>query len=176
MKIKIIMISLLFYGMAYGVSAQDYSELDKILLKDKADCSSNEGLVLECSNYLLDSPIDAIDEDPNHMKALQFVMRWMEATPDYSFVLDESMELASGPNPSLLGVLLASMAKYALENKTDDEEDVKYNAFITFINYCEEPKHNVTLTREIKDLIKAKNENSLKEYLKINRNVIITRI
>jgi len=176
MKLKIILFSLLFCGVFSGVSAQDYSELDKILLRNKADCASNEGLVLECSNYLLESSIDAIESDQNHMKALQFVMRWMEATPDYSFVLDESMELASGPNPSLLGILLSSMAKYALENKTDDADDVKFNAFMTFIGYCEDPAHNVDQTREIKELIKAKNENSLKEYLKINRNVIITRL
>jgi hypothetical protein len=174
MKINIIIIGF-FLAIAQGpVAAQDYSELEKISLRSKTECAQNEKLVLECCDYLLESTINSIGEDKNHSGALQFILRWMEATPDYSFTLDETMIETTSSNPSLLGILLVSMSKYALENKTDDADDVKYNSFLRFIEYCEDPDHKVNMSRELEELIKARNENSLKEYLKIGVNGIIT--
>jgi hypothetical protein len=161
-----------------NLTAQDYSKLDRIVLKDKDDCAENEDLVLECSNYIIGSPINKIDADENRIKAIQFVMRWMEATPEYSFMIDESIMEVSSSNPSLLGIILVSMSKYVLENKdvSDDPNDIKYNAILTFIKYIEDPDNDVTITSNLKDLIKARDENNLKDYLKIERRGVITMV
>jgi len=161
-----------------NLTAQDYSKLDRIILKDKNDCAKNEDLVLECCNYIIGSTINKIDRDENRAKAIQFVMRWMEVTPDYSFLIDESMMEVTASNPSLLGIILVSMSKYVLENKdgSDDPNDIKYNAFLTFIKYIENPDNGVSITSELKELIKARDENNLKDFLKIDRRGIITMI
>lgn len=168
-----IMLSVAFFTC---VGAQDYSKLDKIELTSEEACSENEKLVVECSDYILKSPINLVEKDDNRLNAVKFILRWMEATPDFSFALDESMGRATSSNPSLLGVLLASMAKYAIENKNDDMNDIKYNSFITFIKYLEDPGNKVKLDEDLKDLIKAKHENNLKEYLQIKSNAVITML
>lgn len=169
MKTRILIINLLIIGFTTSLFAQDYSNLEKVTLKDKSDYLENENLVKECSNYLLNSPIILIDNDLNHLKAMQFVIRWMEGTPDYSFGLDDAIVKAAKSNSSLLGIYMASMLKYVLENKdkSGDANEVKYNSFLTFIKYCEDSSKKVNQSKEIKKLIKAKNENTLKEYLKI---------
>jgi len=167
MKIKSLIISLLVLGLVNSLFAQDYSKLDKTVLKEKTDYVENENLVIECSNYLLNSPLDDLKNDLNHVKALLFIMRWMEGTPDYMFDIDDTVGKATKSNPSLLGVYLASMSKYVLENKdkSGDAKEVKYNSFLIFIKYCEDPKNNVRKNKEIKKLIEAKDEGTLREYL-----------
>jgi hypothetical protein len=169
MKI-IVLITLLFAGFISTSHAQDYSKLDTIKLKDKSDFVKNENLIIECSNYLLNSPIKAIDSDRNHLKALQFIMRWMEGTPDYTFNIDETIAKATKSNPALLGIYMASMSKYVLENKdnSSDDNEVMYNSYLIFIKYCEDATKYVKQNKIIKELIKAKNDNTLKDYLKIN--------
>jgi hypothetical protein len=161
-------------AVSVNISAQDYSNLDKIQLNTKTNCAENETLVLECCNYILASPVNELDKDKNRLAALQFIMRWMEATPEYSFMLDESMAKVSSADPALLGVFLSCMSKYAVENKTDDPGDVKYNSFLTFIKYCEDPASKVKLNKDLKELIDAKNTNSLKDYLKIPSKGVLT--
>jgi hypothetical protein len=97
-------------------------------------------------------------------------MRWMEGMPDYMFNLDESISEIAKSNNSLYGVFLACISKFVIENKekSKDQEEIKYNTFLTLIKYCEDPSKNVRQSREIKDLIKARDENRLYEYLKIN--------
>lgn len=169
MKSKALIIIAFSLLMANILTAQDYSRLENIVLKEKTDYPKNNMLVLECSNYLLNSPLNLLDNDLNHLRALQFIMRWMEGTPDYMFNLDESIVDATKSNSNLLGVYMACMTKFVIENadKSGDQNEIKYNSFITFIKYCEDPSKNVKQTKKIKELIKAKNENTLKEYLKI---------
>ncbi len=173
MKIKSYFLGLLV-AFSVNLFAQDYSNLDEISMKNKSECAENEGLVLECCDYILKSPVNTIDKDVNRLSALQFIMRWMEATPDYSFALDESMAKVANANPTLLGVMLSCMSKYALENKTDNVNDVKYNSFLLFIGYLENPDNKVKLNKDLKELIDAKDRNSLKDYLGISPEGVLT--
>jgi hypothetical protein len=178
MNLRNLCFCLLSVSFLSNLTAQDYSKLDRIILKDKDDCAENEDLVLECSNYIIGSPINKIDTDENRIKAVQFVMQWMEVTPEYSFIIDESIMEVASSNPSLLGIILVSMSKYVLENKdgSDDPNDIKYNAFLTFIQYIENPDNDVTMTSDLQELIKARDENNLKDYLKIERRGILTMV
>jgi hypothetical protein len=172
MKIKALIIIAISVFAPMVLTAQDYSKLENIVLKEKPDYPKNENLVLECSNYLLNSPIESLDKDLNHLRALQFIMRWMEGTPDYKFSLDESIVDVTKSNSTLLGIYMSCMSKFVIENKdkSKDQAEIKYNSFITFIRYCEDPARNVKQSKKIKELIKAKNENTLREYLKIDNN------
>jgi hypothetical protein len=173
MKLRIIYLVFFLVTVVSGLAAQDYSGLEKIELKDKESCSKNEDKVLECCDYILKSPINLVEKDENRLYAVKFIMRWMDQTPDYTFSLDESTGKVINTTPSLLGIMLASMAQYAIEKKTDDANDVKYNSFVTFIKYCENPDNKVNLDEELKELIKAKHENSLKQYLQIKSEGVI---
>lgn len=167
MRIKFSAITLLFIGLFGSAIAQDLDHIDKIELKQAADYQQNESFALESANYLLSRPVDKNNSDLKHLKAMQFLIHWMDGTPDYSFAIDASISKATESNPPLLAKYLASMVKYVLENKSDKDNppSIKYNAFSIFLNYCENTANQVTINKEIKRLLKAKEEGSLREYL-----------
>ncbi len=167
MKIKLILSFLTIFSFSDISYSQDYSNLKDIVLKDKTDYPKVEDKVLECSKYILTTPMD--DKNINRLNSLQFLMRWMDGTPDFTFNIDETIGKATKSNQLLLGVYLACMTKFVLENKdkAKDEKEVKYNSVVMLLNYCDAPAHNVDLNRELKKMIKAKKEDKLKEYLKL---------
>jgi len=169
MKSKLLTITALLAGMLFSINAQDFSNLGMIQLKDPADYKNNEKTALDCANYLLNSRFDDLDKDLTHNQAQLFLIKWMGGTPDYMFSLDETVTKATGSNTSLLSIFLAASVKYVLENKemSTNEEEVKFNSFLIFLKYCEDPAKDSKLNGEIKKMIKAKNENSLREYLNI---------
>lgn len=164
---KTVFLSLLLVGCLGVANAQDYSTLDNIQMTEKTDYAKNESLVLECSSYLLGSPISQVAEDANHMKALQFVMRWMEGTNDYSFSIDESVGKLIEENQTMLSIYMACMTKFVLENKDKAKDDaaVKYGSFLLLASYCEDSSKGVKQGNEIAKLVTAKNNNTLKQYL-----------
>lgn len=149
--------------------AQDFGKLNKAGITDKNDCIKQNDNALLCAKYLLEGTIEENENDLNHLNAMQFLMKWMEATPEYSFVIDESITKVSKSNSTLLAVYLAAMTKFVLENKdkAKDIQVVKYNSFLTLISYCQDAQKGVKMNKDLKKLIKAKEENQLNEYLKL---------
>ena len=167
MKTKFFVSVFIFLGSVAICNAQDYSKLKDVELKDKADFSKAEDKILECSTYILTTPMD--DENTNRINALQFVFRWMEGTPDYTFMLDETVGKLAQTSDALLGVYMACMCRFVLENKdkAKDDNEVKYNSVLMLIDYSQDPHNNVEISGELKNLIKAKDEHRLKEYIKV---------
>jgi len=167
MKTKFFVSVILFLGFVMACDAQDYSNLKDIELKEKEDFSKVEDKILECSKYVLTTPMD--DENTNRINALQFMFRWMDGTPDYTFTLDETVGKIAQTSDALLGVYMACMCRYVLENKDNakDEKEVKYNSVLMLIDYARNPDNKVEITGEMENLIKAKDENRLKEYIKV---------
>lgn len=169
MKYKHLLLGFMLFLIAGTAMSQDYSKLSKIKLKKADDYAQYDSLVLECANYIMGSSMEENMKDMNHLNALQFMMRWMQGTPDYTFMIDESTTKVMKNNDEALLILLSAFMKYTLENKeaAKDPGNMKYNAFLLFANYCENPDNKVKQTKEIKRLINAKNENTLKSYLEI---------
>ena len=167
MKIKLLFATVAFIATTMACCAQDYSNLKDFVLKDKADYPKAEAKVLECAKYILTTPLD--EKNANRLYSLQFIIRWMEGTPDYSFGIDESIMKVSKSNQSLLGVYMACMTQYVLENKENskDQKGIKYNAMLMLISYAENINNKVEINKELKKMIKAKKEDKLKEYLNV---------
>jgi hypothetical protein len=168
MKTKSLIIILAVLLLSANVSyAQNFSNLDTIQLQEKSDYSKNDSVALACANFLLNTPVDV--NDANRNNSARFLIRWMSGTPDYTFNIDESVGKVTQSNSMLLGIFLASATKYMLENKeqSKDANAVKFNSFLIYAQYCENPSNKLEQTKEIKKLIKAKDSNTLREYLKI---------
>jgi hypothetical protein len=171
MKTKFFVSVILFFGLVMGCTAQDYSKLKDITLKGKEDCAKAEKQVLECSEYVLTTPLD--DQNNNRMDALKFIFRWMDGTPDFMFNLDESIGKLVNSNEELLGVYMACMSKFVLGNrdKAKDQDEVKYNSILMLIDYAQKPENSVEISGELQKLIDAKKDGSLKDYLKIDEGI-----
>lgn len=167
MRARFFISAILFLGFVLGCNAQDYSKLKDIQLKEKGDFIKAEDRILECSKYILTTPMD--DENTNRINALQFMFRWMDGTPDYTFTLDETVGKLAQTSDALLGVYMACMCRYVLENKdkAKDVNEVKYNSVLMLIDYSADTNNKVEISGELENLIRAKDEHRLKEYIKV---------
>ncbi|MEO8403609.1 MAG: hypothetical protein ABI480_03405 [Chitinophagaceae bacterium] len=145
--------------------SQDLPDYDNIQLVEKADYKVSEPAVIKAATYMLSTPYEK--NDVNRLKSLQFIMKWMTGTPDYSFSLDASVSKLIKGNDDLLGFYLAAMTKYCLENPANakDEKLVKLNAIKTLITYCDNPTNNIKMTKQLKKLSEAMQKGELEQQL-----------
>lgn len=156
--------SILFCFAAFSVFSQNSSQYDNIPLTTAAEYRKAEPYVILAADYVYSSPIDK--ENLNRTNAISFIMKWMVGTSDYSFGMDETIRKVSNGDNEILGIYFSSLAKYALsKGKGADREDMKYNAYLMMVTYCENPDNNFRIRGEVKKMIDAKNQGKLKEFL-----------
>lgn len=126
--------------------------------EDKDDFKEAEPLVLKECDYLLSNPIDK--DESKRMTSFQYVMKWMEGTPDHTFtVTPEAMNLI-GDKSELLPIYLSSLTKAALENEAGELSSGQLQAqgIEYLIEYCSKPQNNVKPSKGIKKEIKARSK------------------
>jgi hypothetical protein len=163
----------LFFGLLFGLLsnicfAQALPDFDAIKLEKKEDFNSTaDNAALQASNFLLSTPLEKNNID--RLKSLQYIIKWMSATPDYNFTLDEQATKFAKKNDDLLGLYMAGMTKYVLENKADskDQNKIKLNAVKLIIAYAKDEKNKIKINSELKKAIEADGKGQLSEYLKI---------
>jgi hypothetical protein len=162
MKGIIIIIFAIFCNSSFAQTTIDY---DNVKLETAADCKAADPIALEAATYLLSTPFEK--DNITRLKSLSFIIKWMSATPDYSFSLDEVVSKIMKGNDDLLGLYMAAMTKYCLENKASakDQKLVKLNSVTYVLNYCENEKNNLKMSKQLKKLSEAKAKGELEQAL-----------
>jgi hypothetical protein len=159
-KLVLLLAIVLYSGSGFS---QDFTNLKSISLNDSIECKKAESQVLECSNYLLTHPCD---EDFNSLYAIQFLLRWMGQTPDYSFSFGDKLYKIIKSDLILTGRYLACQATIALNTKPKNiNKRYQYNYIKMFLEYSEKPIYGVKISSKLKKLIEAKNEDKLMEVI-----------
>jgi hypothetical protein len=145
---QIILFFLLFCSTCTFAQLPD---LDAIKLEKAADYKPANPAALAAANYLLSVPVS---KDESYTKALRFVLKWMQGTPDYGFELGEDVARLVKGNDALLGVYMAAMTKYTLEHPEDakDHDMVKKNAIDSLLAYCQNPDNKVKMNKALRKL------------------------
>lgn len=141
------------------------ADLESIKLEEKADYKAAEPAVTQTANYLLSVP--HVKKEPNQVLAVQFLIKWMTGTPDYSFPIDKGvMDMIKG-NEELLSYYMACMTKYGTENPQNakDEKLLKLNAVKLLLAYCEDEKNNLKMSKQLKKLSEANKKGELEKEL-----------
>jgi hypothetical protein len=161
---KKICLLLSFSSFTLFLSAQDFTKYNDVELKTNEDCRDYDSVALECASYILSTPVDA---NANRLSAIQLLFKWMTATPDYSFSLDGKVSKYGSKEDFILAVYMAALTKYALENKqmASDANAVALNAFHTLAVYCNDSNNHVKPDKDLKKLIEADKNGTLKDYL-----------
>jgi hypothetical protein len=155
---------LLFVLTAFSSFAQ--TDFSTVSMKTDAEFKAAEKYALEASNYILSGPLDL--KNAKQGVAVKFILDWEVGTPDYSFILDAPvMEKLVEENKTLMGVYLAGMAKFSLENPTKAENPklVVLNSMKTLLAYVEKPENKVTISETLKKLIEANKKGTLEKEL-----------
>ena len=124
-----------------------------------------DSAALQTANFLLSNPID--QNVPTRLKAGQFVMRWMEGTPDYTFSLEQNAIRYLSGNVDLMLMYMASMAKYALETKSNDVKITTINGVKILLGYVNSPINNVKKDKNLKKLSDANDKGNLEDLLNL---------
>jgi hypothetical protein len=145
--------------------AQSLPDFKAIKIESKEDCRAVELQVIQAANYNLSTPFSS--KDVTRFQSLSFLIRWMSATPDYQFALDQTATKMMKGNDDVLGLYMAAMAKYVLENKANskDQNLIKVNAITSVLTYAENPANNFKLSKSMKKLSEAKANNELEKAL-----------
>lgn len=147
---------------SFGQTVPDF---DHIKLVQASDYAAAEPFVLQTSRYLLSTPFQK--NNTNRVKSIQFIVKWISGTPNYSFTLDDTAGKAAKGDGDLLGIYIAAMTKYSLENKAaaKDPKLVKLNALISLIDYCGNKDNNLKMTKQLKKLAEAREKGELEQLL-----------
>ena len=150
-KIIFITIIALLCNASFG---QNFSELAKSEFESAESYKPAESQVLICANYLFDNP--ANKSELNRLNSVQYIMKWMTGTPDYTFDIGEkAMELTKG-NSDLLGLYLAAMSKVVIDNKGGklSSDDIYNGAEKILVDYCSVSDNKIKPSKKIKKLLK----------------------
>lgn len=155
MKNNLLFIALLL--SASLCSAQNFEEISKYEFKTAESYETEKGKVLQTANYLFDNPANLYEL--NRLTALQYIMKWMEGTPEYTFEIGEkAMELTKG-NSDLLGLYLAAMSKSVLEHKGESQLtnlEIYQKSETLLVDYCGDANNKMKPSKKIKKILKSR--------------------
>jgi hypothetical protein len=156
---------ILFVFTIHYSFAQTLPDYDNIPLGNAAECKAAENAALQAANCMLSTPSNA--NDANRLQSLQFIIKWMTATPDYSFDIDETVGKLMNGNDDLLGLYMACMTKYSLEHSAEakDKKIVKLNSVRLLLAYAEQGSNNFKMTKNLKKLSEANKKGELESAL-----------
>ncbi len=157
-------LTLLLALFCYSSFAQS-PDYESIKLGNKEECTAAEPSAIQACTYIFSTPFEK--NDLARLNALAFIIKWMSATPDFSFTIDETAIKSMKGNDDLVGLYLAAMTKYSLENReaAKDKNKVKLNAVTLVLNYCEDEKNKMKMPKALKKLSEAKAKGELEKAL-----------
>ena len=148
------LVLLLFVLTASTSFAQIYKDLPNEVFLNKEDYGNSEDQVLEVSKFILSNPIQKDNSD--RINAMQYLLKWMEGTPDYTFTIGESVMNLTGGDLDLMGVYFAAVSETAIQNKNSGKTDEQTNeeAIKKFVTYAANKSNNVKPNKELKKAMK----------------------
>lgn len=149
---KLLLLLILF--TASTSFAQIYKDLPNEVFLNKADYGNSEDQVLEVSKFILSNPI--VKDNSDRINAMQYLLKWMEGTPDYTFTIGETVMNLTGGDLDLMGVYFAAVSETAIQNKNSGKtaEQTDEEAITKFVTYAANKSNNVKANKELKKAIK----------------------
>lgn len=148
-------------ALSYG---QELPNLKSIKLNKKAGYKHAEPTILKVVDYLFQTPIDKKNKARNN--AGQFLVDWMNGTPDYIFYLEEKETSFFNTDSDLLLMYMAALTKFSLSNPIEKEKKQQaLGAMNLVLPYLYQHSDKKTWTKELWQLYDAYQNGKLKEYL-----------
>ena len=146
--------------MTIHMQAQYNIVCDSTRLTTKNIVKSDDPCLSAAINYVLDHPMNG--NSSLHGKYMNFILNWMDKTPDFTFTLqDNVLALCKDDNLLLFNIYLAALAKAAVEIK----KDYVPAALKLMVAYMENPQNKVKQTSKVRKMIAAVKENRFEKYL-----------
>ncbi|MFN5309230.1 MAG: hypothetical protein ACK5C0_07230 [Candidatus Kapaibacterium sp.] len=132
-------------------------------LKSREDYAKYENAIIDAAKWLEETDLNK--EIDKRQKVNAFVMRWVEGSPTVNILITEKLIKICDKNTHLLGLYMASYSRYFLEHKGTATNLSAAKAGLLSIMIVYKKGINVTVNKEMDNLIELTNENELDEYI-----------
>ena len=153
----------LFLSLTIALASSGQSAYNDIKLKEPGDYKRAESSVLKAADYLFSTKYDK--EDLERLYAIEFIMKWMGGTPDFTFEVDENFTKPFLSETDLLGLYMSAIAKFALKPKAQatDTKAINLAAAKMIVDYSNKPSNNLKQTGELKKMAIASKKGELEK-------------
>lgn len=161
---KVSLFLLLFSTTVYYACSQELPNLKHVKLTKKSHFKGTETLVLKVTDYLFGTPINK--QNTARTQAGQFLIKWMNGTPDYTFFLEEKETDFFNTDGDLMLTYMAGLTKYSLEHPDiKDQKQLILGTMQLVLPYLNEQDNKKTWSNQLWRLNDANLKGRLKEYL-----------
>ena len=161
---KIILFLLLFFYTIINSYAQEFPNIKHIKLNKKSHFKNTEPVVLKLVDYLFETPIDP--KNYARREAGEFLIKWMNGTSDYVFVLDDKETVYFNTDADLMLMYMTSLTKFMLENKSEkDQKAIVLGTMKLVLPYLNKQEDKKTWSALLWQLNDANLNDKLPEFL-----------
>lgn len=162
-KIKYLFFLLLFSPF-FRASGQELPPLKNVKLNKKAHFKATEALTQKVIAYLFETPIDKKNKSRN--QAGQFLLNWMNGTPDYTFYLEEKETNFFNTDADLMLMYMASLTKFQLDHPNiKDQPKIVLGAMKILLPYLNTQDNKKSWSSSLWQLNDASQKGKLEEFL-----------
>lgn len=163
MKKIALFILCLSIGTCYAF-AQDLPNLKHVKLTKNAHFKNSQPIVLKVTSYLFETPINK--KNTSRTEAGQFLIKWMNGTPDYTFYLEEKETNFFNTDSDLMLMYMAGLTKFSVENKeVKDQKAIILGTMQLVLSYLNQQENKKNWSADLWQLNDANQKGKLKEYL-----------
>ncbi|RZL30891.1 MAG: hypothetical protein EOO96_17195 [Pedobacter sp.] len=160
---KIILFFLLTVSLSYSY-AQELPNLKHIKLNKNSHFKDTEPIVLKVVSYLFETPIDK--KNKARTDAGQFLIKWMNGTPEYTFYLEEKETNYFDTDSDLMLMYMAGLTKFTLENKSvKDRKALVLGTMRITLPYLNNQENKKSWSKDLWQLNEANQKGKLEQFL-----------
>lgn len=164
MRKTLLVIFLFLASFSLTSYGQELPNLKNVKLNKKASYKHAEPTILKVVDYLFQTPINKKNKSRNN--AGQFLVDWMNGTPDYIFYMEERETSFFNTDSDLLLMYMAALTKFSLENPTiKEKQEQTLGAMNLLLPYLYQQSDKKTWTKELWQLYDASKNGKLKEFV-----------
>ena len=144
--------------------AQVVPNFKQIKLNKRVHYKDAEPLVINTITYLFNTPID--EKNKSRSDAGQFLLKWMNGTPDYTFNLGEQETNYFNTDADLMLMYMASLTQFTLANKEiKDQKILVLGAMNIVLPYLNKQEHKKTWSANLWQLTESHQKGRLERFL-----------
>lgn len=164
---KKIFATMLLAAATFAVHAQnnkDNGVPQQIRLAKPEDYTQYKKNVLQCINWLMDTPYDPASEQQRAANA--FLMQWVAGSPDVKVVLAPGVMNFLEANPNLLTIFMGGWTRYALEqSQPEDKLNGNLKGVESVIRYYEKNREKLKQDKQVEAYAEMQQKKTLKSYI-----------
>ena len=164
-KLRQILFPCVLLSLTPFAMAQNFEVPKNYELKKAEDYAKYEKEIIDCVNWLENTPID--EERAKREEANVFLMVWMTGSPNVSIEINASILGSIDKNKELLLIFMGGWTKYAIENPIDQKDLIKCNmAGLKSVIKVYKMGNGVKKDKNIEKLAKLDESGGLEKWVK----------